>query len=100
MRYRGEVFWAWADLGLKHHSHEELLSDGAYLDVQVRLSRCGDTQLFIGIYEPSGLVRFEEAYHTRPNQTLTRAMVWGAGRGRELARRASLSRRTGLTNSE
>lgn len=56
MRYRGEVFWAWADPELQRHSHEEVLSGGALLDVQVRLSRCGDTQLFIGIYEPSGLI--------------------------------------------
>lgn len=54
MRHRGTVFWAWADPALQHHSHEEELDDGAKLDIQVRLSRTGDTQLFIGIYERSG----------------------------------------------
>lgn len=85
MRHRGEVFWGWADPILKHHSHEEILVDGARLDVQVRLSRTGDTQLFLGIYEPSGIARLEEAYLKRPSETIARAIVWGVGRGRELA---------------
>ncbi|MGE8059509.1 hypothetical protein [Pseudomonas sp. NPDC089547] len=85
MRHRESVFWAWADPSLEHHSYEEVLADGARLDVQVRLSRTGDTQLFIGIYERSGLARTEEAYAKRPGETVTRAMAWGAGRGRALA---------------
>lgn len=85
MRHRGAVFWAWADPALQHHSHEEELDDGAKLDIQVRLSRTGDTQLFIGIYERSGLARIEEAYANRPGESVTRAMAWGAGRGRALA---------------
>lgn len=85
MRHRGAIFWAWADPSLEHHSHEEKLPDGARLDVQVRLSRTGDTQLFIGIYERSGLARVEEAYSKRPGETTTRAMAWGADRGRILA---------------
>ena len=85
MRHRGAVFWAWADPSLQHHSHEEMLADGARLDVQVRLSCTGDTQLFIGIYERSGLARIEEAYAKQPGETITRAMAWGAGRGRSLA---------------
>lgn len=68
MRHRGAVFWAWADPSLQHHSHKEMLADGARLDVQVRLSRTGDTQLFIGIYERSGLARIEEAYAKRPGE--------------------------------
>lgn len=85
MRHRGAVFWAWADPTLQHRSHDEELADGARLDVQVRLSRTGDTQLFIGIYERSGIARIEEAYTKRPGETTTRAMDWGAGRGRVLA---------------
>ena len=77
MRHRGAVFWAWADPSLQHHSHEEMLVDGSRLNVQVRLSRTGDTQLFIGIYERSGLAGIEEAYAKRPGETVTRAMVWG-----------------------
>lgn len=85
MRHRGTLFWAWADPALQHHSHEEELDDGAKLDIQVRLSRTGDTQLFIGIYERSGLARIEEAYAKRPGESVTRAMAWGARRGRALA---------------
>jgi hypothetical protein len=48
-------------------------------------SSSGDTQLFIGIYERSGLVRIEEAYAKRPGESVIRAMAWGAGRGRALA---------------
>lgn len=95
MRHRGEVFWAWADPTLEHRSHEEALADGARLDVQVRLSRSRDTQLFIGIYEPSGLARLEEAYDKRPGDTLARAMAWGASRGRVLSRSAPLSSKAG-----
>lgn len=85
MRHPGTVFWAGADPALQHHSHEEELDDGAKLDLQVRLSRTGDTQLFIGIYERSGLARIEEAYSKRPGESVTRAMAWGARRGRALA---------------
>ncbi|RIZ40709.1 hypothetical protein [Pseudomonas putida] len=75
MRHRGEVFWSWADPVLKHRSHEEVLTDGARLDVQVRFSRTGETQAFIGIYEATGLARFEEAHYKRPGETMTRALV-------------------------
>ncbi|WP_245362820.1 hypothetical protein [Pseudomonas sp. BP8] len=85
MRQRGEVFWAWADPNLHHRTHQELLDDGASLDVQVRLSRTGDTQLFIGIYESTGAMRYEEAYDKRPGETMSRAMAWAAGRGRVVA---------------
>ncbi|WP_257645102.1 hypothetical protein [Pseudomonas putida] len=92
MRHRGAVFWAWADPALEHHSHLESLADGAWLDIQVRLSRTGDTQLFIGIYEQSGLARVEEAYAKRPGETVTRAMAWGTRRGRALAKTGSESK--------
>ncbi|MNO43447.1 hypothetical protein D3C76_336690 [compost metagenome] len=86
MRHRGEVFWSWEDPTLQHGSHEEELSDGAWLDVQVRLSRTRETQAFIGIYEPTGLARVEEAYDRRPGETMTKAMVWATRRGRSLAK--------------
>ncbi len=53
MRLRGDVYWNWADPTLHHRAHEEILNNGSYLDVQVRLSRTGATQLFIGVYAPS-----------------------------------------------
>lgn len=48
MRRRGGVYWAWSDPTLHHQFHEETLYDGTFIDVQVRLSRTGGTQLFLG----------------------------------------------------
>lgn len=50
MRIRGDVFWDWADPVLHHRIHDEELDDGTTIDVQVRLSRTGQTQMFIGVY--------------------------------------------------
>ncbi|MDD1012208.1 hypothetical protein [Pseudomonas rubra] len=85
MRYRGEKFWAWADPTLHHRYHDEVLNDGTKIDVQVRLSRTGETQLFIGVYGESGTLIAEEAYYTRPHETMSRALVWGVGRARSFA---------------
>ena len=72
MRIRGEIFWKWADPVLHHRSHDEELDDGTTIDVQVRLSRTGQTQMFIGVYARSG-------------ESMTRALAWGVGRARRLA---------------
>lgn len=88
MRIRGDVFWDWADPTLHHRSHEETLSDGTYIDVQVRLSRTGSTQMFIGVYAPAGMAIHEESFDSRPNETMTRALAWGVGYARKLATRA------------
>ncbi|MCW2270996.1 hypothetical protein D3C77_16660 [compost metagenome] len=80
MRYRGDVFWAWADPTLHHRYHDEILDDGSMIDVQTRLSRTGETQLFIGVYAKSGDRIVEEAYPSRPHETMTRALAWGTGR--------------------
>lgn len=85
MRQRGDLFWDWADPTLHHRTHDETLSDGIHIDVQVRLSRVGATQLFLGIYDPLGLPLHEEAYDTRPGESMTRALAWGVGRARVIA---------------
>lgn len=85
MRYRGEQFWAWADPTLHHRCHDEVLDDGTKIDVQVRLSRTGETQLFIGVYAGSGTLIVEEAYPSRPQESMTRALAWGVGRARSFA---------------
>lgn len=85
MRKRGDSFWHWADSTLHHRTHDETLSDGTQIDVQVRLSRTGAVQLFFGIYDPSGLARHEEAYDARPGETMTRALAWGVARARSMA---------------
>lgn len=85
MRIRGEVFWEWADPTLHHRTHDETLSDGTYIDVQVRLSRTGTTQMFIGVYASSGMALHEEAFDSRPGESMTRALAWGVGRARRIA---------------
>ncbi|WP_144172929.1 hypothetical protein [Pseudomonas sp. Kh13] len=68
MRIRGEVFWKWADPSLHHRTHDETLSDGTHIDVQVRLSRAGNTQMFIGVYAAGGMALHEEAFDSRPGE--------------------------------
>lgn len=85
MRIRGDVFWAWADPSLHHRTHEETLDDGTYIDVQVRLSKKGCTQLFMGVYAASGMALDEEAFDSRPGESMTRALAWGVGRARLIA---------------
>lgn len=85
MRIRGDIFWNWADPTLHHRNHDETLDDGTTMDVQVRLSRTGNTQMFIGVYAGTGMVLHEEAFDTRPGESMTRALAWGVGRARCLA---------------
>jgi len=66
-------------------SHEEVLGGGEIVDVQVRLSRLGATQLFIGVYSASGMLLVEEVYDSRPGESMNRAMNWGTSRARCLA---------------
>lgn len=85
MRIRGEVFWAWADAGLHHRSYDEILDDGSHIDVQVRLSRTGNTQLFIGIYAAEGQALHEEAFDSRPGESMSKALAFGVVHARRLA---------------
>lgn len=85
MRIRGDVFWAWADPTLHHRTHSETLDDGTYIDVQVRLSRTGSTQMFIGVYAQGGMAIHEESFDSRPSESMTRALAWGVGRARRVA---------------
>jgi len=85
MRIRGEAFWRWADPALQHRSHDETLDCGTLIDVQVRLSHTGSTQMFIGVYATSGMALHEEAYNSRPGESMTRALAWGVGLARRLA---------------
>lgn len=85
IRHRGDCFWAWGNPSLHTRTHCETLADGSQIDVQVRLSRIGSTQLFIGVYAPGGALVHEESFDNRPGETMTRAMVWGVGRARRIA---------------
>ena len=85
MRIREETYWQWADAQLHSRCHDEELSDGTSIDVQVRLSRVGATQLFLGLYARDGKALLGEYYPSRPGETMTRALVWGVDRARALA---------------
>ena len=85
MRLRGDVFWEWADPDIHTRTHDETLNDGSFIDVQVRLSRAGKTEMFIGIYAPDGMALHEEADDSHPGESMTRVLAWGVGRARQLA---------------
>ncbi|WP_313300005.1 hypothetical protein [Pseudomonas sp.] len=85
MWHRGDVFWKWADPTLHHRTYDETLANGVSIDVQVRLSRTGSTQLFIGVYAEHGQRLFEEAFVKRPGETMTKALAWGVAKARALA---------------
>ncbi|MDU9393538.1 hypothetical protein [Pseudomonas sp. zfem002] len=87
MRIRGDIFWTWADPAFQHRSHEENLANGPCVDVQVRLSRTGNTQMFIGVYSSSGMTGHEEVFDSRRGESMTRALSWGVGRADELPKR-------------
>lgn len=85
MRMRGDVYWQWSAPTVHHRDHDETLDDGTFIDVQVRLSRTGNTQMFIGVYAASGAAIHEEAFDSRPGESMTRALAWGVGRARRIA---------------
>lgn len=89
MRTRGSKYWAWADPMLHSRCHEEVCSDGTIIDVQVRLSCTGLTQLFIGVYSPSGDALFEDAYYARPGESMSTALAWGIDTARSVATKGS-----------
>ena len=88
MRRRGQGYWNWADPRLHCRTHDETLGDGTVIDVQVRLSRTGGTQMFIGIYAPSGMAIHEEGFDSRPGESMTRALAWGVDYARKLVTKA------------
>jgi len=85
MRRRGQGYWKWADPQLHCRTHDETLDDGTVIDVQVRLSRTGNTQMFIGVYAPAGMAVIEESFDSRPGESMTKALAWGVGRARQVA---------------
>lgn len=85
MRQRGERYWEWADPARHCRTHDETLDNGMTIDVQVRLSNDGITQMFIGVYAPSSMPLFEEGCDSHPGESMTRALAWGVGRARRVA---------------
>ncbi|MCO7519298.1 MULTISPECIES: hypothetical protein [unclassified Pseudomonas] len=82
MRNRGKVYWDWADPQLHFRNCDERLSCGTLINVQVRTSPLGATQLFFGIYKEKGEMLLEESYDDCKGQTMSAAMAWAQERAR------------------
>ncbi|WP_440972966.1 hypothetical protein [Pseudomonas koreensis] len=98
MRIRGSVYWKWADPEIHFRNKDERLSDGTLLNVQVRTSKIGETQLFVGVYGQQGTMLLEEAFDSRPGETMTQAMAWGFQRANEFV--AMTSQSTPISQTE
>nr|WP_257645170.1 hypothetical protein [Pseudomonas putida] len=85
MRARGPTYWCWANSALHSRCHAEAYADGVSIDVEVRLSPKGVTQLFVGVYASGGIPLLEEVYDTRSEETMTQALAWGVVRARTTA---------------
>ncbi|MGS0546651.1 hypothetical protein [Pseudomonas sp. Y5-11] len=83
MRIRGSVYWKWVNPEIHVRNKDDRLSDGTLLNVQVRTSKTGETQLFLGVYGQRGAMLLEEAFDSRPGETMTQAMAWGFERANE-----------------
>lgn len=83
MRTRGQIYWNWADPELHCRNYDERLPSGILLNIQVRLSKTNQTQLFVGIYGQTGMMIFEDSFLDRPGQTMSQALVWGLDLARE-----------------
>ncbi|WP_431699894.1 hypothetical protein [Pseudomonas sp. BR20] len=82
MRKRGNVYWDWVDPARHTRSVDERQVDGTTLNVQVRMSLLGRTQLFVGVYGGKGQVISEESFESSPGETMTQALAWGLERAR------------------
>ncbi|UDI95282.1 MULTISPECIES: hypothetical protein [unclassified Pseudomonas] len=83
MRTRGSVYWGWANPEIHFRNKDEILPDGKLVNVQVRTSKTGDVQLFLGVYGQAGTMLLEEGFDSRPGETMTGAMEWGFERAKE-----------------
>jgi len=83
MRLRGVIYWNWSNPNLPVLSRDERLPGGTLINVQVRTSTMGYTQLFVGTYGQEGAMIFEESFDSRPLETMTMAMAWGLSHARE-----------------
>lgn len=96
MRNRGKVFWDWADPSLHTRSVDERQPDGTLLNVQVRMSLLGRTELFIGVYRADEKMLFEAAPESLPGETMTEALA----RGLDMARLKAPGATRALTTSK
>lgn len=82
MRKRGQKFWDWNSTDLHVRDHDERLSDGTSINIQVRHSPTQGVQLFVGVYAPDDAMLSEEFYDSRIGETMTHAIEWGVSRAR------------------
>jgi len=94
MRNRGKIYWDWADSAIHCRNHDERLSSGILLNVQVRLSAERETQMFLGVYERGGAMVREESFDCRSDETMSQALSFGIARAREIANSHAISNKT------
>lgn len=85
MRQRGSQYRAWANSQPAVKQHEEVISDGTQIEVQVRTGRGGVTQMFMGVYDAAGALLFEEFQAELKDKTLMYALALGVDRARDMA---------------
>ncbi|MCY1456228.1 hypothetical protein D9M71_734300 [compost metagenome] len=85
MKLRGEKFSDWENCQIHCCLHGEVLENGQEIDVRVRLTPTGVTQIFLGIYAGCGTMHSEEMHDASSPQTMAQAMQWGICRAKALA---------------
>lgn len=85
MRRRGIAYAAWEDIRPVALRYDEDFGSGLALEVRVRASATGATQLFIGLYNSEHPRPFEEYYPCLIGKTIDHALSLGILRGRRLA---------------
>ncbi|WP_249673263.1 hypothetical protein [Pseudomonas abieticivorans] len=84
MHHRGFKYWEWADCTLHAAAHDEKLDDGRHINVLARISRAGIHQVFIGLYNSTGLPLRENYYDDLEHDDLTQALHHGIAQARQL----------------
>lgn len=84
MRRRGSQFWLWVNKKLPTTIHEERLKDGRQVEVQARVTRNKEVQIFVGIYHENGTPMHEEFHDQQCLKKLDSALSWGLQRARSV----------------
>lgn len=81
---RTQVYFDWAAIRDSHYSREEVLVNGALVQILTRLVGDGVIQLFVGVYTSEGKPIFEDFTSDVQNMTMDQAIAWGLDRGRSV----------------
>lgn len=82
MRMRGSEYYRWADSQLPNLSQVEEYGASKYIDIVARLSRNGITQVFLGVYDTTGAMLFEEYNESLVDQDVSQGINWGLERAK------------------